>query len=46
MLEKRIAFYTRKVAAYGAIHVSKGRNKYRYNRLMQYKQRLNKLARN
>jgi len=46
MLEKRISYYTRKVAEYGAIHVSKRRNSYRYDRLMQYKQQLNELARN
>lgn len=40
-MEKRISYYTRKVAEYGAIHFSKRRNPYRYKRLMQYKQLLN-----
>jgi len=46
MLEKRIEYYTRKVAEYGAIHVTKRRNSYRYDRLIHYKQRLNELALN
>lgn len=37
MIEKRICYYTRKVMEYGQVHVSKKRNKYRFNRLMQYK---------
>jgi len=45
-VEKRIEFYTRKVAEYGAKHVTNRRNSYRYDRLIQYKQRLNELARN
>jgi len=44
MLERRIAYYSRKVRDYGAIHVTKRRNSYRYDRLMQYKTRLNELA--
>lgn len=39
----RIAYYTRKVAEYGATHISQGRNQYRYDRLMAYKRRLNEL---
>ncbi|GIO18106.1 hypothetical protein J18TS1_12060 [Oceanobacillus oncorhynchi subsp. incaldanensis] len=37
MLPKRIAYYTKKVAQFGAIHPSKHRNPYRHNRLMLYK---------
>ncbi|MFZ3576768.1 hypothetical protein [Virgibacillus sp. DJP39] len=43
-MDKRIAFYTKKVAQYGSTHVSKRRNQYRYDRLMQYKSKLNELA--
>ncbi len=44
MIEKRISYYTRKVAEYGSIHVSKRRNKYRHDRLMNYKRKINELA--
>lgn len=40
-MDKRISYYTKKVAQYGR---QPRRNKYRYERLMQYKQRLNELA--
>lgn len=43
-LEKRLAYYSRKVAEYGSIHVTKRRNQYRYDRLIQYKERLNELT--
>ncbi len=37
MIEKRIAYYARKVSEYGANHISKGRNKHRADRLVKYK---------
>ncbi|CEG29600.1 hypothetical protein [Bacillus sp. B-jedd] len=40
VLDRRIAFYTRKVADYGSIHPSKvrpARHKHRHSRLMCYK---------
>ncbi len=37
MIEKRIAYYARKVSEYGATHISKNRNKYRADRLTRYK---------
>ncbi len=37
MIEKRIAYYTRKVSEYGVTHISKNRNKYRADRLTRYK---------
>lgn len=37
MMEKRIAYYTRKVTEYGAVHISKRRNKNRVDRLLKYK---------
>ncbi|MDM8098700.1 hypothetical protein [Oceanobacillus oncorhynchi] len=37
MLTKRISYYTKKVAQFGAIHPSKRRNPYRHDRLMLYK---------
>lgn len=37
MIEHRIAYYTRKVAEFGAIHITKKRNPYRDDRLMAYK---------
>lgn len=40
MLEKKIAYYTRKVAEYGCIPINK-RNKYRHSRLLVYKKILN-----
>jgi len=40
-MDKRISYYTRKVAEYGR---QPRRNQYRYERLIQYKQRLNELA--
>lgn len=43
-LDKRIAFYTEKVAEYGRIHVTRRRNQYRYDRLVRYKRRLDELA--
>jgi len=43
-MDKRISYYTRKVAEFGAVHVSKKRNQYRYDRLMNYKRRLSELA--
>ena len=36
-LADRIEYYTRKVAEYGAVHITKKRNRYRYDRLMKYK---------
>lgn len=36
-VEARIAYYTKKVAQYGEIHLSKRRNPYRLGRLMAYK---------
>lgn len=44
MLEKRIEYYAKKVAEYGQTHVSKRWRQYRYERLMQYKQRLDELV--
>lgn len=38
MIGKRIAFYTKKVAEYASIHVSKRKNPYRYKRLLLYKE--------
>lgn len=40
MIDKRIAYYTRKVAEFGAVHITKRRNKYRANRLLAYKKLL------
>lgn len=37
MNDKRISYYTRKVAEYGSIHVTEKRNPYRFDRLMKYK---------
>lgn len=37
MIEKRIAYYARKVSEYGATYISKNRNNYRADRLMLYK---------
>lgn len=42
-MEKRISYYTRKVAEYGAIHVTKRSNKFRKERLIQYKSKLHLL---
>lgn len=42
MLEKRIAYYTRKVAEYGSTHFTKRRNRYRNERILLYKELLNK----
>lgn len=42
MLEKRIAYYTKKVAEYGSIHFTKRRNPYREERILLYKELLNK----
>jgi len=42
VLEKRIAYYTKKVAEYGSIHFTKRRNPYRHERLFLYKELLNK----
>jgi len=36
-MDKRIAYYTRKVAEWGAVHHTKRKNPYRYDRLMKYK---------
>ena len=36
-MDKRIAYYTRKVAEYGATHKQANRNQYRHDRLMAYK---------
>lgn len=36
-MDKRIAYYTKKVAEYGAIHHSKHRNPYRADRLLKYR---------
>lgn len=36
-MERRIAYYTRKVIEYDSIHPSKKRNPYRFRRLMLYK---------
>lgn len=44
-MDERISYYTRKVAEYSAQHISKKRNQYRYERLMQYKRRIHELAR-
>lgn len=41
-LDARIAYYTRKVAEYGAIHPSNPHNPYRYERLANYKRELNR----
>lgn len=43
MIEKRIAYYTRKVAEFGEIHPSKRRNPYRYSRLEYYRLKLKEL---
>ncbi|GIP64545.1 hypothetical protein J32TS6_31000 [Virgibacillus pantothenticus] len=40
MLDKRIAYYTKKVADFGSIHPSKRRNPYRHERLLLYKKLL------
>lgn len=37
MLVERIAYYTKKLAQFTAIHPSKPRNPYRHDRLMLYK---------
>lgn len=37
MLDKRIAYYTKKVADFGSIYPSKRRNPYRHERLLLYK---------
>lgn len=42
VLEKRIAYYTKKVAEYGSIHFTKRRNPYREERILLYKELLNK----
>jgi len=41
-LDARIAYYTKKVAEYVAIHPSNPRNPYRYERLVNYKRELNR----
>lgn len=41
-LDARIAYYTRKVAEYTAIHPSKPRNRYRADRLLGYKKSLHR----
>jgi len=43
-IDIRISYYTRKVAEYGATHVNKERNTYRYGRLIRYNRRLNEIA--
>ena len=40
LLDKRIAYYTKKVADYGSIHPSKRRNSFRHERLLLYKKLL------
>lgn len=40
MIDKRISYYTRKVAEYGKVPILK-RNCYRYERLLLYKKLLN-----
>ncbi|MEI3605964.1 hypothetical protein SPD48_09700 [Pseudogracilibacillus sp. SE30717A] len=43
---KRIEYYTRKVALYGNRETKKGKNKYRHQRLLDYKEALNNRLRN
>lgn len=40
MIDKRIAYYTRKVAEFGAVHITNRRNQYRQERLLAYKKLL------
>ncbi|MGM8215147.1 hypothetical protein ACLIA0_06155 [Bacillaceae bacterium W0354] len=44
-MEKRIAYYTKKVSHYTAIHPAKRRNPYRFQRLMNYKHEMNRRLR-
>ena len=44
-VEKRIAYYTRKVNEYSKPHVDKARNRYRFERLMGYKRAMHKRMR-
>lgn len=41
-LDARIAYYTRKVAEYGAAHPNKEPNPYRFERLIAYKKELDR----
>lgn len=40
MIDKRISYYTRKVAEYGKVPIFK-KNRYRYERLLLYKKLMN-----
>lgn len=40
MLDKKIAYYLKKVAEFTSIHPSKKRNSYRHERLLHYKKLL------
>lgn len=42
MLDKKISYYTRKVAEYGRVPNTEKKNQYRFNRLLVYKKLLNK----